>query len=72
MKKWGINFKAVLADAQYNSSKVRGEVKQSGAEPVMPYSRSSKVRNGLKVGKAFITLGVKRLVNLFRKRVSME
>jgi transposase len=72
LKGYGVNFKAVLADAQYNSSKVREEVKQFGAEPVIPYRRSSKVKNGLKVGKDFITRGVKRLVKLFRKRVSVE
>jgi hypothetical protein len=68
----GVKFKAVLADAQYNSFKVREEVKQFGGEPVIPYRRSTKVRNGLKVGKDFITRGVKRLVKLFRKRVSVE
>jgi len=68
----GVNFKAVLADAQYNSAKVRETVEAYGAEPVIPYRRSSKVKNGLKVGKDFITRGIKRLVNLFRKRVSIE
>jgi transposase len=72
LKGYGVNFKAVLADAQYNSSKVREEVKRFGAEPVIPYRRSSKVKNGLKVDKDFVTRGVKRLVTLFRKRVSME
>jgi len=72
LKNLGVNFEAVLADAQYNSSTVREEVKQFGAEPVIPYRRSSKVKNGLKVGKDFITRGVKRLVRLFRKRVSVE
>jgi transposase len=72
LKGYGVNFKAVLADAQYNSSKVREDVKQFGAEPVIPYRRSSKLKNGLKVGKDFITRGVKRLVKLFRKRVSVE
>ena len=33
---------------------------------------SSKVKNGLKVGKDFIACGIKRLVELFRKRVSVE
>jgi hypothetical protein len=51
LKEYGVKFKAVLADAQYNSSKVRDEVKGYGAEPVIPYRRSSKVKNGLKVGK---------------------
>ena len=72
LKKLGVKFKAVLADAQYNSSKVREDVKRFGAEPVIPYRRSSKVKNGLKVGKDFITRGIKRLVKLFRKRVSVE
>jgi len=72
LKEYGVNFKAVLADAQYNSSKVREEVKRFGAEPVIPFSRSSKVMNGLKVGKDFVTRGIKRLVNLFRRRVSVE
>ena len=29
-------------------------------------------RQGLKIGKNFITSGIKRLVNLFKKRVSIE
>ena len=72
LKIFGVKFKAVLADAQYDSSKVREDVKQFGAEPVIPYRRSSKVKNGLKVGKDFVTRGIKRLVKLFRKRVSVE
>jgi len=72
LKGLGVNFKAVLADAQYNSFKVREDVKRFGAEPVIPYRRSSKVKNGLKVGKDFITRGIKRLIKLFRKRVSVE
>jgi hypothetical protein len=72
LKEQSICFETVLADAQYNSSKVREDVKQFGAEPVIPYRRFSNVKNGLKVGKDFITRGVKRLVKLFRKRVSVE
>ena len=72
LKGLGVNFKAVLADAQYNSSKVREDVRLFGAEPVIPYRRSSKVKNGLKVGKDFVDRGLKRLVKLFRKRVSVE
>ena len=72
LKGLGVKFKAVLADAQYNSSKVRDNVKRFGAEPVIPYRRSSKVKNGLKVGKDFVARGIKRLVKLFRKRVSVE
>jgi hypothetical protein len=36
------------------------------------YTRSSKVKNGLKFGKDFITRGVKRLLKLFRKWVNVE
>ena len=72
LKEQGVCFETVLSDAQYNLSKVREDVKRFGAEPVIPYSRSSKVKNGLKVGKDFVTRGIKRLVNLFRKRVSVE
>jgi len=72
LKKYGVKFKNVLADAQYDSSKVREEVKRFGAEPVIPYRRTSKLKNGLKVGKDFVVRGVRRLVKLFRKRVSVE
>jgi len=68
----GICFETVLADAQYDSAKVRETVEEYGAEPVIPYRRSSKIKNGLKIGKNFITSGIKRLVNLFKKRVSIE
>jgi len=68
----GICFESVLADAQYDSAKVRETVEEYGAEPVIPYRRSSKIKNGLKIGKNFITSGIKRLVNLFKKRVSIE
>ena len=67
-----IRFKAVLADAQYDSAKVRKTVEEYDAEPVIPYRKSSKVRDALKVGKDFVVHGVKRLVNLFKKRVSIE
>ena len=72
LKGLGINFNAVLADAQYNSSKVREDVKQFGAEPVISYRRSPKVKKGLEVGKDFITRGVKRSVKLFRRWVRVE
>ena len=45
LKGYGVNVKAVLVDAQYDSSKVREAVKRFGAEPVIPYRRSSKVQN---------------------------
>ena len=72
LKSQGIRFKTVLADAQYDSAKTRNTVKQYGAEPVIPYRKSSKIRRALSVGRNFVVRGVKRLVKLFRKRVSIE
>lgn len=68
----GIVFKTVLADAQYDSAKARNTVREYGAEPVIPYRKSSRIRDALKVGRDFVVRGIKRLVNLFRKRVSIE
>ena len=68
----GISFKTVLADAQYDSAKVRETVKQYGAEAVIPYRKSSRIKNALKVGRDFVVHGVKRLVRLFKKRVCIE
>ena len=68
----GVCFETVLADAQYDSSKVRETVREYGAEPVIPYRKSSRIKSGLKVGRDFVVHGVKRLVNLFRKRVCIE
>jgi len=68
----GIVFKTVVADAQYDSARVRNTVRGYGAEPVIPYRKCSKIKNGLRVGRDFAVRGVKRLVNLFRKRVSIE
>ena len=67
----GVRFKVIVADAQYDSVKVRKTVRGYGAEPVIPYRKRSKVKS-LSVGRDFIVHGVKRLVNLFRKRVSVE
>jgi len=73
-KLWGcgVCFETVLADAQYDSSKVRETVRMFGAEAIIPYRRSSRIKNGLKVGRDFVVHGAKRLVSLFRKRVSVE
>jgi len=68
----GIRFKAVLADAQYSSRKVREVAEAYGAEPVIPVRRDSRVRDALQVGKDFVTHGARRLVDLFRKRWSVE
>ena len=72
LKEQGVFAKTVLADAQYDSSKVRETVREYGAEPVIPYRKSSKIKHALKVGRDFVVHGAKRLVNLFRKRVSVE
>jgi hypothetical protein len=72
LKARGIVFKTVLADAQYNSAKVRETVEEYGAEAVIPYRRNSRIKHGLKVGRDFVVHGVKRLVSLFRKRVCIE
>jgi len=68
----GISFKTALADAQYDSTKARKTVREYDAEPVIPYRKSSRIRDALKVGKDFVVRGIRRLVNLFRKRVSIE
>ncbi len=68
----GVCFETVLADAQYDSAKARNTVREYGAEPVIPYRKTSRIKNGLKVGRDFVVHGTKRLVNLFRKRVSIE
>jgi len=68
----GVEFKAVLADAQYNSAKVRAAAEEFGAEPVIPVRRDSRVKDALKVGKDFVTRGAQRLVELFKGRWSVE
>jgi len=68
----GVRFKAVLADAQYNSVNVRNATEWLGAEPIIPVRRDSLVKNALRVGRDFVTRGVKRVVALFRKRWSIE
>jgi len=72
LKGLGVRFKTVLADAQYDSARVRKTVEEYGAEPVIPYRKSSRIRRALRVGKDFIVRGVKQLVKLFQKRVSIE
>jgi hypothetical protein len=68
----GVRFKAVLADAQYNSANIRNATEWLGAEPIIPVRRDSVVKNALRVGRDFITRGVKRVVKLFGKRWSIE
>jgi transposase len=68
----GVEFKTVLADAQYNSSKVRAAAEAYGAEPVIPVRRDSRVKDALRVGRDFVTRGAQRLVELFKGRWSVE
>ena len=68
----GVEFRAVLVDAQYNSAKVRAVAEAYGAEPVIPVRRDSKVKDALRVGRDFITRGAQRLVELFKGRWSVE
>jgi transposase len=68
----GIGFRAVLADAHYNSSKVREAAEVYGPEPVIHVRRDSRVKDALKVGRDFVTRGAQRLVELFRGRWSVE
>jgi transposase len=68
----GVQIKAVLAEAQYSSAKVRAAAEAYGAEPVIPFRRDFNIRNALKVGRNFLVRGARRLVGLFRKRWSVE
>ena len=68
----GVESKAVLADAQYSSAKVRAAAEAYGAEPVMPVRRDSRVKGALRVGRDFVTRGARRLVELFKGRWSVE
>jgi len=72
LKGQGVSFKTVVADAQYDSARVRNMIKEYGAEPVIPYRKSSRIKHALNVGRDFVVHGVKRLVRLFRKRVCIE
>jgi transposase len=68
----GVRFRAVLADAQYSSHRVRETARAYGAEPVIPVRRDSRVQNALRVGRDFVARGAKRLVELFKGRWSVE
>ena len=68
----GVGFRAVLADAQYSSVNVRDAAMWLGAEPVIPVRRDSRVKDALRVGRDFVAKGARRIVELFRKRWSIE
>jgi transposase len=68
----GVGFNAVLADAQYSSRKAREAAEAFGAEPVIPVRRDSRLKDALRVGRDFVVRGTRRLVELFKKRWSIE
>jgi transposase len=68
----GVGFKAVVADAQYSSRNAREAVRTYDAEPVIPVRRDSRLKEALRVGRDFVVRGTRRLVDLFRKRWSIE
>jgi transposase len=68
----GLRFNSVLADAQYSSKKARDAVETYDAEPVIPVRKDSRLKEALRVGKDFVVKGTRRLVELFRKRWSIE
>ena len=68
----GVNFRSVLADSQYSSANVREAAEWLGAEPVIPVRRDLRLRGAFRVGYDFVARGAKRMVELFRKRWSIE
>jgi transposase len=68
----GVSFNAVLADAQYSSKKARDAVHRYEAEPIIPVRKDSRVKEALRVGRDFVVRGRRRLVELFKKRWSIE
>lgn len=68
----GVGFKAVLANAQYNSAKVKAAAENFGANPVILVRKDYRVKDIQKVGRDFLTRGARRLVELFSGRWSVE
>ena len=64
--------RSVLADSQYSSVNVRDAAEWLGAEPVIPVRRDSRLKDAFRVGRDFVARGAKRIVELFRKRWSIE
>lgn len=72
VERLGLRCRTVVADAQYSSEKVRTDAQAIGAEAVIPVRSDSRLREALRVGRDFIVRGTERLVNLFKKRMSIE
>jgi len=66
--------KVVVCDKQYSSWKIRGYIRDSGAEPVIPYPKNQKkgVKGVLRVDKKFRVHGPERLKTLYRLKSSVE
>jgi len=72
VRRLGVGFRVVLADAQYSSVNVRDAAEWLGAEPVIPVRRDSRLKDAFRVGRDFVAKGAKRIVKLFRKRWSIK
>jgi hypothetical protein len=68
----GIRCRTIVADAQYSSEQVRTDAEAYGAQPVIPVRKDSRLSDALRIGKDFIIHGAHRLVQLFKKRMSIE
>lgn len=67
----GIGFKTAAADAFYDVARVSEMVEKYGAEPAISCWKYLGMEDDLGAGHDFIVCGVKRLVDLFGKRVSI-
>ena len=68
----GLRFKEVLADAKYSSEKALETVRTYGGEPVIPIRSDSLIKAALPVGKGVIIRGARRLMEMFKKLMSVE
>ncbi len=68
----GVGFQTVLADSQYSSENVRSAAVGYGAESIIPVRRDSRLKDAFRVGRDFVARGARRLVQLFRRRWSIE
>lgn len=72
VQRLNIPLRIVVADTQYSSRKVRTFAEERGAEAVIPVRKDSRLKDALQVGRDFIIRGTSRLVDLFRRRMSIE
>ena len=69
-----VRAESVICDKQYSSQKIRGFIKELGAEPVIPYPANQKRgdKDVLRVDKKFRTHGPERLRVIYKLRSSVE